>query len=68
MVTITKRGQPLATVQRARKAPFRSSEGILAGKGKIVGDIIDMDDHPLWRWDCLRGSDSMESAPLRKKA
>jgi antitoxin (DNA-binding transcriptional repressor) of toxin-antitoxin stability system len=67
-VTVTKRGKPLATVQRAKKTPFRSSEGILAGKGKIVGDIINMDDHPLWQWDCMRDSDSAQNAPLRKKA
>ena len=39
-VTVTKRGQPMATVVRAKRKPFRSSEGILAGKVKIIGDIV----------------------------
>ncbi len=42
-VTVTKRGRPLATVARAKPKPFKSSEGILAGKVKIVGDIVNLD-------------------------
>lgn len=47
-VTVTKRGKPLATVARAKQKPFRSSEGILAGKVKIVGDIVNADTADLW--------------------
>jgi antitoxin (DNA-binding transcriptional repressor) of toxin-antitoxin stability system len=42
-VTVTKRGRPLATVARVKRKPFKSSEGILAGKVKIVGDIVNAD-------------------------
>jgi hypothetical protein len=45
---VTRRGRPLVTVQRAKKAPFRSSEGILAGKVKIVGDIVNTDFSDLY--------------------
>jgi len=47
-VTVTKRGRPLATVVRAKQKPFRSSEGILAGKVKIIGDIVNADTSDLW--------------------
>jgi prevent-host-death family protein len=47
-VTVTKRGRPLATVAPAKKKPFRSSEGILAGKVKIIGDIVNLDNEDLW--------------------
>jgi prevent-host-death family protein len=42
-VTVTKRGKPLVTVARAKRKPFRSSEGILAGKVRILGDIVNTD-------------------------
>jgi prevent-host-death family protein len=46
-ITVTKRGRPVATVGPARrKKAWKSSEGILAGKVKIVGDIINTSD--LW--------------------
>ena len=32
IVTITKRGRPVATVQRAKKTAWRSLEGVLAGQ------------------------------------
>lgn len=47
-LTVTKRGRPLATVSRAKRKPFKSSEGILAGKIKIVGDIVNADSSDLW--------------------
>jgi prevent-host-death family protein len=47
-VTVTKRGRPLATVARAKRKPFKSSEGILAGKGRIVGDIVNADFSDLY--------------------
>jgi prevent-host-death family protein len=47
-VTVTKRGQPMATVGPVKRRPFKSSEGILAGKVKIVGDIVNTDFSDLW--------------------
>lgn len=31
-VTVTKRGRPMATVERVKRKPFKSPEGILAGR------------------------------------
>ena len=51
-ITVTKRGRPVATVSAAKKPAFRSSKGILAGKIKIMGDIVNFDTSDLW--DALR--------------
>jgi prevent-host-death family protein len=55
-ITVTKRGRPVATVSPAKRKPFKSTKGILAGKVKIVGDIVNfhMD------WDVLRGEKDLE--------
>lgn len=47
-VTVTKRGRPVATVVRAKRKPFKSSEGILAGKGRIFGDMVNADFSDLY--------------------
>jgi prevent-host-death family protein len=47
-VTVTKRGRPMATVGPVKRKPFKSSEGILAGKVKIIGDIVNADTSDLW--------------------
>ena len=47
-ITVTKRGRPVATVSRAKKPVWRSSAGILAGKLKITGDIVNFDTSDLW--------------------
>jgi prevent-host-death family protein len=39
-VTVTKRGRAVATVKRAPGKKWKSLEGVLAGKFKIVGDIV----------------------------
>ncbi len=39
-ITVTKRGRPVATLSAAKKPKFKSSAGILAGKVKITGDIV----------------------------
>ncbi len=53
-ITVTKRGRPVATLGPARrKKAWRSPEGVLAGKVKIVGDIVNMDTSHLW--ECVRG-------------
>ena len=49
-ITVTKRGRPVATVSAAKKRVFKSSAGILAGKLKITGDIVDTTD----LWEVLR--------------
>jgi prevent-host-death family protein len=51
-ITVTKRGRPIATISAVKKPPFKSSAGILAGKGKILGDIVNFDTSELW--DALR--------------
>lgn len=45
-ITVTKRGQPLVTVNPAKKKPFKSSRGILRGKVHIPDEILmaDMSD------------------------
>ena len=55
-ITVTKRGRPVATVAPAKRKPWKSTKGILARKGKIVGDIVNfhMD------WDVLRDAGDAE--------
>jgi len=50
-VTVTKRGRPVATVAPAKKKSFKSLRGVLAGKIKIVGDIVNEDTSHLWELD-----------------
>jgi prevent-host-death family protein len=64
-VTVTKRGRPLATVAPAKKKPFRSSEGILAGKVRIVGDIVNADFSDLY--DVVTDPDRVLNPEKRKK-
>jgi prevent-host-death family protein len=51
-ITVTKRGRPVATISPAKKPRFRSPAGILAGKVKITGDIVNFETTDLW--DALR--------------
>ena len=46
-ITVTRRGRPVATVSAAKKPAWRSPKGILAGKGKILGDIVNFDTSDL---------------------
>jgi prevent-host-death family protein len=62
-VTITKRGRPMATLGPAKRRPFKSSRGILAGKVKIVGDIISTP----WQWDRERANSLREALGITKK-
>jgi len=39
-ITVTRRGRPVATVSAQKKTAWKSPKGILAGQGKIVGDIV----------------------------
>jgi prevent-host-death family protein len=58
-ITVTKRGRPVATISPARKQKWKSPMGILTGKVKILGDIVNahISDH----WDMLeRDEDSSD--------
>jgi prevent-host-death family protein len=48
-ITITRRGQPVAVLGPAKKNAWKSPKDSLAGKGKIVGDIVNTD----WAWEVL---------------
>jgi prevent-host-death family protein len=51
-ITVTKRGRPVATISPAPKK-WKSPAGILAGKVKILGDIVNAN---IWEdSDMLRG-------------
>ena len=47
-ITVTRRGRPVATISAAKKVVWKSSAGILAGKVKITGDIVNFDTSELW--------------------
>jgi hypothetical protein len=49
---LTKRERPAVTTRTARKRAWKSPKGILAGKVKIIGDIVNFDTSELW--DALR--------------
>ena len=51
-ITITKRGRPVATLQRVKKKAWKSPKGSWIGKVEIVGDIVNLDTTDLW--DALR--------------
>jgi prevent-host-death family protein len=42
-ITITKRGQPLATVRPARRQAWKSSKGVLEGKITVPDNLHKMD-------------------------
>jgi prevent-host-death family protein len=54
-ITVTKRGRPVATVGPARRERWKSPAGVLAGKMKIVGDIVNFDTADMW--DVVREND-----------
>ena len=47
-ITITRRGRPVAVLGRAKRAPWKSPRNSLAGKVRIVGDIVNLDTSGLW--------------------
>ena len=47
-IIVTKRGRPVATISPAKKQVWKSPKGILAGKVKITGDIVNVDTSELW--------------------
>lgn len=52
VVTVTKRGRPVATLNPIDKKPWKSPKGDWVGKVEIVGDIVNFDTSPFW--DALR--------------
>ena len=57
-ITVTKRGRPVATVSSAKKPKWRSPKNLLAGRGKIVGDIVNFSTAHLW--EALRRDEEAE--------
>ena len=47
-ITVTKRGKPVAVVGPTADKPWKSPANSGAGKGKIVGDIVNLDTAQLW--------------------
>jgi prevent-host-death family protein len=47
-ITITRRGKPVAILGPARKSAWKSPRNKLAGKARIVGDIVNADTSALW--------------------
>jgi prevent-host-death family protein len=47
-ITITRRGRPVAVLGRAKRTAWKSPRNSLAGKVRIVGDIVNVDMSNLW--------------------
>jgi prevent-host-death family protein len=47
-ITITRRGRPVAVLGRVKRAAWKSPRNSLAGKVRIVGDIVNVDMSSLW--------------------
>jgi len=52
-ITITKRGRPVAVLGPVKRKPWKSPANSWAKKGKIVGDIVNLNFAD--QWECLRG-------------
>jgi prevent-host-death family protein len=46
-LTVTKRGRPVATVGPVKNRVWKSLKGVLEGKARIVGDIVNLDTSDL---------------------
>lgn len=47
-VTVTKRGRPVAVVTRGPAAAWKNPANSWSHKGRIVGDIVNLDTALLW--------------------
>ena len=47
-ITVTKRGRAVAVLSPIKQKPFKSSMGMLEGKVKVVGDIVNTSH--LWKY------------------
>ena len=52
LITITRRGVPVAVLGPVKKKAWKSSKNSWAGRARIVGDIVNTDTSDLW--DALR--------------
>ena len=48
VITITRRGRPVATLQGLKKKGWKSPRGALIGKVKILGDIVSFETAEAW--------------------
>jgi prevent-host-death family protein len=48
LITVTKRGRPVATLHPVKKKRWKSPEGDWIGKVEIVGDIVNFETTHLW--------------------
>ncbi len=48
VITVTKRGRAVATLQPIKSKEWKSPAGMWAGKVEIVGDIVNFETTPLW--------------------
>lgn len=48
VITVTKRGRPVAVLSPVKKTAWKSPRDSWAKKGKIVGDIVNTDMSDLW--------------------
>ncbi len=47
-ITITRRGRPVAVLNRAKQKAWKSPANSWATRGRIVGDIVNADFSHLW--------------------
>ena len=48
VITVTRRGQPVAVLGPTAKSAWKSPRDRWAGKARIVGDIVNTDTSDLW--------------------
>jgi prevent-host-death family protein len=66
-ITITKRGRPVAMLQPVKRKPWKSLEGIWAGKVEIVGDIVNFSLADYCGWDLENMPEYAPKVPGRGK-
>ena len=47
-ITVTKRGRPVADIKPSSRTSWKNPANSWAAKGKIVGDIVNLDTSSLW--------------------
>lgn len=47
-ITVTKRGRPVAELKPSKRTVWKNPANSWAGKGRIVGDIVNLDTSMLW--------------------
>lgn len=60
VITITKRGRPLATVRPAEELAWKSPEGMWAKKVTVVIDPLEFDTTDLWEVATRKDGDALE--------